>query len=341
MRGFTTVRDMASPSFGLKRAIDEGSLAGPRIYPSGAGISQTSGHGDLRTRANDAERIGGTPGRWERLGLMLVADGETEVLKAVREQLRLGASQIKIMAGGGVGSLHDPLDSIQFTSAEIRAAVRAAADWGTYVTAHIYTPAAIRRAVEAGIKSVEHGHLIDEPTMKFLAKKGVWLSMQPFVSDETPEMAAAEALKTKEMIESGKLSPARIAQIKKGLKVRAGTDHTYQLAKKYGVKLAFGTDRIFSAENAAGQNDDLVKLLRWFAPAEILRMATGNNGDFMTLTGPRNPYPGKLGVIQTGAYADILLVNGNPLDNIQLLANPQKNLSVIMKDGIIFKNTLE
>lgn len=322
MRGFTTVRDMLSPSFGIKRAIDEGAIPGPRIYASGAAISQTSGHGDIRSRPEKPRKFGGTLSRWEQLGLMSVADGEAEVLTAVREQLRLGASQIKVMGGGGVGSVFDPLDSIQYTPAEMRAAVQAAADWGTYVTAHIYTPEATRRAVEAGVKCIEHGHLLDEPTMKLLAKKGIWLSMQPFTGNDGDSSSRTEAQK------------------EKGRMVYSGTNKAYRLAKKHKVKLAFGTDLLFSRKKTAGQNRELIKLLQWFTPAEILIMATGSNGELMAMSGPRNPYPKKLGVIAEGAYADLLLVNGNPLSDLQVLADPENNLDVIMKDGRIFKNTL-
>jgi imidazolonepropionase-like amidohydrolase len=320
MRGFTTIRDVSGPVFGIKRAIDEGAINGPRIYPSGSGISQTSGHGDTRSRPEIPRRFGGTRSRLERIGLFSIADGEAEVLTAVREQLRLGASQIKVFGGGGVGSLFDPLDSVQFTSTELRAAVQAASDWGTYVTAHIYTPTAIRRAVEAGVRCIEHGHLIDEPTMKLLAENGIWLSMQPFVYRE----------------DLGR--PRTEAQVEKYRKVTGGTQNAYRLAKKHGVKLAFGTDLLFSRETAAGQNKELLTLLEWFTPAEILKMATSTNGELMALSGPRNPYPKKLGVIEAGAYADLLLVNGNPLQDLAVLADPENNIDVIMKDGYIYKN---
>ena len=321
MRGFTTVRDLGSPSFGLKRAIDEGSIPGPRIYPSGAGISQTSGHGDVRPRASHPKRFG-TASRWEELGLMAVADGESEVLTLVREQLRLGASQIKVMGGGGAGSEFDPLDSIQYTPSEMRAAVNAAANWGTYVTTHTYTPDAIRQAVEAGVKCIEHGHLIDEPTMELLADKGVWLSMQPFTGKKADD-------------------PTRTAaQKKKSAMVATGTDNAYRLAKKHGVKLAFGTDLLFSQKATATQNHQLTKLLTWFAPAEILIMATSTNGELMALSGPRNPYPKKLGVVEEGAYADLLLVDGNPLEDFSLMENAADSFDVIIKNGEIIKNQL-
>lgn len=321
MRGFTTVRDVAGPVFGLKKAIDEGYLKGPRIYPSGAGISQTSGHGDLRLRFNQPQNFGGTPSRWEQLGLMQVADGKANVLTAVREQLRLGASQIKIMGGGGVGSVADPLESIQFTTDEIKSAVQAAEDFGTYVTAHIYTSKATVRAINAGVKSIEHGHLLDKETLELMVKKGVWLSIQPFEFEHFPDSY------TESQKEKGKI-------------VNAGTQTVYKLAKKLNVNMAFGTDLLFSAEEASKQNEKLVSLEKWFTPFEVLTMATGNNGQFMRLTGNKNPYPKKLGVIEKGAYADLLLIKGNPLENLGLLIDYQNNISLIIKNGKVVKNNI-
>jgi imidazolonepropionase-like amidohydrolase len=184
MRGFTTVRDCGGPVFGLKRAIDEGVMTGPRIYPSGAMISQTSGHGDFRWHFEVPRTLGGPLSNSEVDGVAAIADSPDEVRLRTREQLRKGASQIKVMAGGGVASPHNPIESTQFTEREISAAVEAANNWGTYVTVHAYTPRAIRQAVAAGVKCIEHGHLIDEPTAKFLAEKGIWWSLQPLLEDE-------------------------------------------------------------------------------------------------------------------------------------------------------------
>ena len=184
MRGFTTVRDLGGPVFGLKRAIDEGVMIGPRIYPSGAFISQTSGHGDFRFLFELPRTLGGPLSHSEVEGVAAIADSPDEVRLRAREQLRQGASQIKLMAGGGVASPYNPIESIQYTEPEIRAAVEAAENWGTYVTVHAYTPRAIRQAVAAGVKCIEHGHLIDEPTAQLLADKGIWWSLQPFLDDE-------------------------------------------------------------------------------------------------------------------------------------------------------------
>ena len=180
MRGFTTVRDVGGASFGLKQAIDEGVIPGPRIYPSGAVITVTSGHGDFR-EPSDLPRVLGAPGsRTDLLGDTAIADSPDEVRMRVREQLMRGASQIKLTAGGGVASPHSPLDVITFTEPELQAAVVAAKNWGTYVAAHAYVPDAIRQAIDAGVQCIEHGNLMDEDTARLMARKGTWLSTQPF-----------------------------------------------------------------------------------------------------------------------------------------------------------------
>jgi imidazolonepropionase-like amidohydrolase len=179
-RGFTTVRDAGGPSFGLKQIIDEGLLVGPRIYPSGASISQTGGHGDRRSKSDVSLHTGGPIPGERIIGTIYLADGPNEVLTAVREQLRRGASQVKLITSGGISSELDSLESVQFTSEEIRAAVQAASDAGTYVMVHNYSSRGARRAIDAGVKCIEHGQLIDEPTKKLIAEKGIWVSMQPF-----------------------------------------------------------------------------------------------------------------------------------------------------------------
>jgi imidazolonepropionase-like amidohydrolase len=322
MRGFTTVRDMGGPVFGLKRAIDEGVMIGPRIYPSGAFISQTSGHGDFRFLFELPRTLGGPLSHSETEGIAAIADSPDEVRLRVREQLRGGASQIKLMAGGGVSSAYNPIESIQYTAAEIRAAVEAADNWGTYVTAHVYTTRAIRQAVAAGVRCIEHGHLIDEPTAKLLADKGIWWSLQPLTYDEDV---------------FARMSP--VSQ-RKALEVFAGTETAYRLAKKYKVKTAFGADILFNAGAASRQGAYLAKLVRWYTPAEALRMATADNGELMGLSGFINPYPGTLGVVEEGALADLLLVDGNPLEDLELVADPEQNFRLIMKDGVVYKSTL-
>jgi imidazolonepropionase-like amidohydrolase len=322
MRGFTTVRDLGGPVFGLKRAIDEGVMTGPRIYPSGAMISQTSGHGDFRFSFELPRRPGGPLSQSEVIGAAAIADSPDEVRLRAREQLRQGASQIKLMGGGGVSSQHNPIESIQFTEPEIRAAVEAAENWGTYVAVHAYTPRAIRQAVAAGVLCIEHGQLIDEPTAKLLADKGIWWSLQPLTYD-------ADVF--------ARMTP--VSQ-RKALEVFAGTENAYRLAKKYNIKTAFGADILFDAGAASRQGTYLAKMVRWYTPAEALKMATADNGELMALSGFINPYPGKLGVVEAGALADLLLVDGNPLENIRLVEDPDRNFVLIMKDGTIYKNTL-
>src|ERR1700686_2215598 len=322
MRGFTTVRDVGGPTFGLKRAIDLGIVPGPRIYPSGAMITITGGHGDFRQLSDLPRTIGGLLSRMEQIGGSMVADSPDEVRLRTREQLMQGASQIKLTAGGGVSSPFSPIDVATFTEAELRAAVEAAENWGTYVTVHAFTPAAIQRSIAAGVKCIEHGFLMDETTAKLIAEKGVWLSLQPLPED----------------LRLG--FPVGSVQRAKADEVWPGIAATYELARKYKIKTAWGTDVLFSQALAQQQGAILASLVRWYSPAEALAMATGTNAELLALSGKRSPYPGKLGVVEQGALADLLLVDGNPLENINLIADPAKNFKVIMKDGKVYKNTL-
>jgi imidazolonepropionase-like amidohydrolase len=323
MRGFTSIRDMGGPAFGLKRAVDQGLYPGPRIYPSGAMISQTSGHGDFRMPYEIPRTIGDPLSHAEQEGVAVIADGPDQVLMRAREQLMLGASQLKLMAGGGVSSLYDPLDAVQYTLEEIHAAVEAASNWNTYVTVHAYTPAAIQMAIGAGVKCIEHGQLADEATVRLMAEKGIWWSLQPFLADEDANQQSNPLARAKQ------------------LDVGQGTENAYRLAKKYHVKTAWGTDILFSPTGGISQNRQLTKLTRWYTPAEVLKMATGDNAQLLALSGPRNPYPGKLGVVEDGALADLLLVQGDPVADIKLMETPETSLVVIMKDGKIYKNLLQ
>jgi len=321
MRGFTTVRDMGGPAFALKRAIDEGLVAGPRIYPSGAIITITSGHGDFRQLSDLPRTIGGMLSRMEKIGGSMVADSPDEVRVRAREQLMQGATQVKLTAGGGVASPFSPLDVSTFTEPELRAAVEAADNWGTYVATHAYTPVSIQRSIAAGVRCIEHGHLMDDATARLMAEKGIWLSTQPFL-----DVATASGL-----------GPAEQDKMRQ---VVSGTDRVYALAKKYGIKTAFGTDVLFAPALAERQGAMLVSLTRWYKPAEALIMATSTNAELLGLSGLRNPSPGRLGVLEEGALADLLLVDGNPIDNIKLIEDPAKNFLVIMKGGKVYKNLL-
>ena len=198
--------------------------------------------------------------------------------------------------------------------------MHAADNWGTYVTVHAYTPRAVRQAVEAGVRCIDHGQLLDEATAKLMGEKGVWWSLQPFTVDH------------------GSRFPEGTPNRAKQLEVVRGTDAAYALARKYKIKTAWGSDILFDPKAAARQGAELTKLVRWFTPAEALKMATADNAELLGLSGPRTPYAGKLGVVQEGALADLLLVDGDPLQDIRLLEDPAKTLLVIMKDGRIYRN---
>jgi len=320
MRGFTTVRDLGGPAFSFKQAVDSGIIPGPRIFPSGAMITTSGGHGDLRMPF-EIPRDGDKLSLGERMGGAAIVDDVGSLQMRVREQLLQGASQIKVMAGGGVSSPRSPLDMTTFSEDELRAAVNVARDWNTYVTVHAYASNTVQRALAAGVTCVEHAHLMDEETARMIADKDVWLSMQPFL---TMEDAASQTGPGVERVQQ----------------LFAGTPRVYEFVKKYGIKTAWGSDVLFSPELTPRQNIMLTHLSNWYTNPEILRMATSVNADLLALSNLRTPYPGKIGVIERDAFADILVMNGNPLDDIRLIENPEKNLAVIMKDGTVHKNTL-
>ena len=321
MRGFTSVRDAGGPAFALKRAIDEGRFPGPRIYPSGAMITQTGGHGDFRLRAEIPRGPLSSLSAAEIMGVSAIADGAPEVLRRTREQLLLGASQVKIMVGGGVSSAYDPIDVQQFTEGEIRAAVQAARDWGTYVAAHVYTSGGIGRALACGVLSIEHGQLADAAEAEAMAAAGARWSLQPFLADEDanpqadPEARAAQA---------------RIAE---------GTVRAIALGRAHGVKMAAGTDILFNPAGTASQGRQIAKFGRFMPAAEVLRLATSGNAGLLALSGARNPYPGALGVVEAGAHADLLVLDGDPLTEIGVIGAPER-MRLIMKGGAVVKNTL-
>lgn len=326
LRGFTTVRDIGGPTVGLHRAIEEGQIIGPRLFSSGPYITQTSGHGDFRNYNDLHPGIYGQYSLMEMQGWLIMADGPAEVTRAVREALRYGAKQIKMMAGGGVSSPYDPLHTIQGGPEEFSAAVRAAEQWGTYVAVHAYTDEAVRQAVEAGVKSIEHGPFLTQKTMKLMAKNDVFLAPTARISLTTPEVVG--------------LDPTS-STAEKLRQVNQGASNQLKWAKQYGVTLVFSTDQFGAPENFKIQSDEFLTLAEVFEPIEVLRMATSNVAALLELSGELHPYrEGPLGVIQEGAYADLLLIDGNPLEDVTLLADYENNIDLIMKDGVIYKNTL-
>ncbi len=323
LRGFTTVRDLGRTVVRIEDGHRPRSNSGTSHLSFRRVHLVDSGHGDFRMPYEIPRVIGGPLSHSEQMGVAAIADGPDEVRLRAREQLMKGATQIKLMAGGGVASPYDPLDVAQYTEAEFRAAVEAAENWGTYVTVHAYTPKAIQTAIAGGVKCIEHGQLADEASAKLMADKGIWWSLQPFLDDEDANPQPPG-------------SPNR----QKQMEMSAGTDTAYKLAKKYKIKTAWGTDTLFDAKLATRQGAQLAKMVRWYTPSEVLKMATADNAELLAMSGRRNPYPGKLGVVEEGALADLLLVDGDPVANIKLIEDPAKNFLVIMKDGRIYKNTI-
>lgn len=333
MDGFTAVRDLGGNTFGLKRSIDSGLVPGPRIYPSGAFVSQTSGHGDFRLPEEPHPHTGHVNGS-ERLGLAVVADGVDEVYRAVRENLRRGATQIKIMGSGGAGSDFDPIDSLQYQPEEQRAAVAAAADWDTYITAHLHTDPAIDRALDSGIRCVDHGFMIAEPTMQKLVEKNVFLASN--LNAMSPRLMDMPGLK---QVNLDKIAWAQ-----------AQMENLLPLVRKYQPKMPFAVD-------ALGPPPDQIRQRRFelfygaelFGAARTLVRATSVAAELLARSGRRNPY-GRLGVIEVGAVADILLIAGNPLEDITLVGGdsawwdadtgPIATMPVVMKGGAVVRNEL-
>ncbi|TVQ67743.1 MAG: amidohydrolase family protein, partial [Balneolaceae bacterium] len=273
-----------------------------------------------RLPSERSRRFFGEPSRAELMGATFIADGRDEVLTATRENLRFGASQIKLMAGGGTASAYDPVDVTQYTLDEMKAAVEAAEDWGTYVMVHAYTPRAIQRAIEAGVRVIEHGQLLDRETLQMMADNDVWLSTQ-VLRASTPDMDPLRIEKRKPVIE--------------------GQPRMWAMARELGVRIGWGTDFLFEPALNREQNHNILLLREWFSAPEILKLVTHDNAQMLALSGLRSPYQGSLGVVEEGALADLLLVDGNPIMDLELIADPEANFLVIMKDGRIYKNVME
>jgi len=342
MDGFTSVRDMGGPAFGLKRAIDDGRVVGPRVYPSGAFISQTSGHGDFRDRGDSSYSINDLASlpNFERFGIGMVADGVPAVLAATRLNLRLGASQIKMMAGGGGSSRFDPIDTTQFSVEETCAIVGAAEDWGTYVGAHVFTDHAVERLLECGVKTFEHGFFISEKTMKKIAKAGGYV---------VPQMWGISPGLAKNPL----MPPDKIPMVTELGKQYADFGHKLL---RHGVKVVFQSDYVGEPADAerARRYELWWRTQTFGSNYEVLKQLTSTAGEMLALSGARNPYPdGKLGVIEEGAYADLLLVEGNPLEDIGVIGGtpdwweadpewkPIDTIDLIMKNGVVYRNEIE
>jgi imidazolonepropionase-like amidohydrolase len=314
MRGFTTVRDTGGADHGMKAAIDSGLFEGPRVFISGMPISQTGGHGDFRKRTQNPFECHCCSGL---AAAARVADGVPEMLKAVRDELRKGADQIKIMVSGGVASQADPLESLQFRMDEIEAAVEETARWGTYVCAHAYAAEAIRRAVTAGVRTIEHGNLLDEPVAKLMAEKKAYL---------VPTLVAYDALRRRGP-QYG-LSPYSLQ--KNDIVLAAGL-RSLEIARAAGVSIGFGSYLIGELQNYHCR----VFLMRYevLKADEIIRSATLVNAEIVRQSG-------KLGELVADAYADLLVVDGDPLRDIALLQDDGENFAAIMKGGRFVKNAL-
>ena len=320
--GYTTVRDVGGNSLGLARNITAGRLKGPRIYSSGGAISAISGHNDLALFSEDPH-----DDVFTRRGDTNIVTGPVEAREATRRLLRSGASQIKIMVGGGVASDFDPLEADTMSEDEIRAIVDAAADFGTYACAHAYTDSSVNRVLDAGGRCIEHGFLVSKKTLQRMKQLGAVMSLQPY--------AAVEVFKEPE-----KLAGFNAENQRKARQVRDGADQMLRWVAELGVDTFAGAD-LWQEGTITKTPDDMVLRKRWFPDVEILRQNTSYAGKWLAKSGTKNPYrEGPLGVIEEGAYADLLLVDGNPVRDVSVLADYENNIRLIMKDGEVYKNTL-
>jgi imidazolonepropionase-like amidohydrolase len=314
-RGFTSVRDAGGADFGLAQAVERGLVDGPRLFYSGRVLSQTGGHGDFTPR-EDAPHLCAC--QIHTTGFSHVADGVAAVRKAAREELRRGASQVKIMASGGVASPSDPIWNLQYSAEEMRAIVEEAAGWRTYAMAHAYTPEAIRRAVDAGVRTIEHGNLIDRATAEHVRRKGAYLVptlVTYFAIDELGRklgFPAVSQAKVKDVLDRGLAS--------------------LEIARDAGLAMGFGTDLL--GETHDQQSREFEIRARVLAPAEVIRSATVVNAEILNRKG-------ELGVVAPGALADLLVVDGDPLADLSLLAEPEKHLAAIVRGGRFVVNRLE
>ena len=315
--GFTTVRDAGGTHPDLARAVEAGLVRGPRIYPAGHFISQTSGHGDARLRHEPHGALDGST-NFNLGNRSLLADGVDAHLVAVRENLKNGATQIKIQGGGGVNSDYDPIHTLQPSPAEIRAAVQAASDWDTYVLAHAYTAEAIQRLVENGVRSIEHGLLIDDERARLVKENDVVISTQVALFQTLNEDPTLDELRRE-----------------KGAQVREGLENLIRLIRKYDITTGFGTDFALGSWERIGE--EFTARAAYWSPAEVLHQATAESAEVIRMSGKLNKH-GNFGEIREGWVADLVLVDGDPLENIALLESPD-NIVWVMKAGEVVKDT--
>jgi len=311
-RGFTTVRDAGGADGGLAEAVAQGLVRGPRLFPSGQALSQTGGHGDLRPRTRSVVSCACCE---YGAGLARIADGVDECRRAARDELRKGATQIKIMASGGVASPYDPIWNLQYSDEEMRAIVEEAHAWNTYVLAHAYTPEAIRRAIDNGVRSIEHANLIDPPTAARVA------AADGFV---VPTLITYDALHR-----FGRDLGITEANLAKLADVREAGLRSLEILQQAGVKIGYGTDLLGPMHQH--QSREFVIRAEAMAPWEVIRSATIVNAELLNRSG-------ELGVVAAGACADLIVVDGDPLVDISLLDGQGQHLSVIMKDGVLHKH---
>lgn len=316
MDGYTTIREAGGADHATARLLAEGHIVGPRLFYSGKALTQTGGGADFRTPDEQTDPCGHV-GPFSSMSV--IADGADEVRKAAREELRKGASQIKLFASGGVVFPSEGhATRYEFTEEELRAAVEEAASRGTYVMAHVYTDDGVRRCLKAGVRSIEHANFVSEATVAMMAECGAFY-VPTFISLVQRVESAAEIHLPEAIVDNLRRT------IERGREV-------YAWAQKHKVPVGFGTD-LWGPDAQKSQLREFEMRQDLDAPADILRSATVTNAELLM-------EKGTLGTIAAGAYADLLVVDGNPLANVGVLLNPQKNLKLIMKDGVVYKNEL-
>jgi imidazolonepropionase-like amidohydrolase len=323
LRGFTTVRDVGVNTIDLARAIDAGTVKGPRILPVGAILSATSGPADYRSATDGQPAFGANTSQATKLRFGYNVDGVDEILKAVRENFFHGAIQIKTYVSGGVTSEISPLDATPFTLEELKAMVEAAERFDTYVLAHTHTLRATEDAIAAGVKSLEHVSALNDELAKKIKKKGFWVVPSILhcltAQQEAPEFFSA-------------------AQKRRYIRMGTTCLSALETIVKYDLKTGFGTDFPGRESDQALQSEEFEARAKFWPTIEVLRQATSYGAELIGMANSRLPYQdGSLGVIEEGAYADLLIVDGNPLEDIGLLADPENNMLLIMKDGEIIK----